>query len=580
MAKYKVTSPTGQKFVVTAPDDATEAQVLAYAQQNWGQTATPPQPKESPTSLKNLAGAAVEPLAAFASGTLAQPLAGLAGLGSLALGRENPAGTVQAVQQALTYAPRTEGGQTALGALNYPFELLGRGTRAAGEKVLDVTGSPTAAALTETALQAAPMLLAKRAPASPVTAQRLAEQARMNRIRDAAASRALEAGYKIPPVQMNPTPMNRLLQGLSGKQAMEQEMTLANDPVTNRLVSEEIGHPKGEPISEGTLRTLKEEQWKAYQELSKLDPGNRLQRLRVTTQKDQPMVAGPTTGLNVQQRISKGKPERTIKSPILDERGNPIVKGTIPAQPEKLTGMKVSQVSEGQPIPGPLQGLKMVVKETRGGNPLEDLKQYRSDAKGYYRKHNNPLTGGDPTDLKKAKIAEAKANMIEQQFEQIAKASGKPEVMNNYYAARKRLAQIDLVEDALNVGGTGIEAPVIGRALDRKVPLTGGLRTVGQFQQGVGSKVTAPASKVTAPSFNKWEPYAAMLAALEGMRDLGPLGSLAGLAPLVPHGARSLAMSPWYQQRYVLPNYQLKTTLPQAYKQAALASLLSGKAVQ
>ncbi len=38
MASYEITSPEGQKFRVTAPDGATQDQVLAYAQQNFGKT--------------------------------------------------------------------------------------------------------------------------------------------------------------------------------------------------------------------------------------------------------------------------------------------------------------------------------------------------------------------------------------------------------------------------------------------------------------------------------------------------------------------------------------------------------------
>lgn len=37
MATYEITSPDGQRFEISAPDDATEAQVMAYAQQQFGQ---------------------------------------------------------------------------------------------------------------------------------------------------------------------------------------------------------------------------------------------------------------------------------------------------------------------------------------------------------------------------------------------------------------------------------------------------------------------------------------------------------------------------------------------------------------
>lgn len=42
MAKYRITSPTGEKFEITAPDDATEEQVMSYAQQQFSQQ----QPKQ------------------------------------------------------------------------------------------------------------------------------------------------------------------------------------------------------------------------------------------------------------------------------------------------------------------------------------------------------------------------------------------------------------------------------------------------------------------------------------------------------------------------------------------------------
>lgn len=53
MAKFQITGPNGQKFEVTAPDDATEEQVLAYVQQNSSkQSAMGGAPKETQPGLK------------------------------------------------------------------------------------------------------------------------------------------------------------------------------------------------------------------------------------------------------------------------------------------------------------------------------------------------------------------------------------------------------------------------------------------------------------------------------------------------------------------------------------------------
>lgn len=48
MPKYQITGPDGNAFEVSAPDGATEAEVMAYAQKNFKMAATPAQPKDKP----------------------------------------------------------------------------------------------------------------------------------------------------------------------------------------------------------------------------------------------------------------------------------------------------------------------------------------------------------------------------------------------------------------------------------------------------------------------------------------------------------------------------------------------------
>lgn len=123
---------------------------------------------ESPTSFGNLVGAALEPMLAMASGAIAQPLAGISGLGAAALGAAGMTGMdgakqVEKVQNALTYQPRTEGGKNAMKVISYPFEKLSEVAEAAGQKTLDLTGSPGLAAQVETAGKFAPAMLGAKA---------------------------------------------------------------------------------------------------------------------------------------------------------------------------------------------------------------------------------------------------------------------------------------------------------------------------------------------------------------------------------------------------------------------------------
>ena len=52
MAKFQITGPDGARYEVTAPDDASEAQLLDYVQRNAGSKAAEPAPAERPGALE------------------------------------------------------------------------------------------------------------------------------------------------------------------------------------------------------------------------------------------------------------------------------------------------------------------------------------------------------------------------------------------------------------------------------------------------------------------------------------------------------------------------------------------------
>jgi hypothetical protein len=55
MPTYRITSPDGQKFDVTAPDGATQDQVLEYAKSHWGKSA-PSKPAKEPPPIAGMQG--------------------------------------------------------------------------------------------------------------------------------------------------------------------------------------------------------------------------------------------------------------------------------------------------------------------------------------------------------------------------------------------------------------------------------------------------------------------------------------------------------------------------------------------
>ena len=117
MPKFEITSPDGRLFEVTAPAGASQDEVLAYAQQNFGQ------PKGSTVGQKAL-GVGEAALSA-GTGVIGQLVGNIAGVGKEVLtgdfGKGTAEKTAQQVQQALTYQPRgqvapqiLEGLQTAV----------------------------------------------------------------------------------------------------------------------------------------------------------------------------------------------------------------------------------------------------------------------------------------------------------------------------------------------------------------------------------------------------------------------------------------------------------------------------------
>jgi hypothetical protein len=113
---YEVTSPEGKKFIVTAPEGATQEQVLSYAQSQFK-----PETQKPAGGMTNFFGPA-EAALAVGTGAIGGLAGTIAGVGrTLTSGQYGTPQGIQAgqetarnVSEALTYRPRTEFGQSIL----------------------------------------------------------------------------------------------------------------------------------------------------------------------------------------------------------------------------------------------------------------------------------------------------------------------------------------------------------------------------------------------------------------------------------------------------------------------------------
>ena len=138
--------------------------IEAYKMARTSEVSEPEEASEEPYdpyTTKNIIGSAVEPLMTLGSGMFAGPVSGLAGLGAmgtkaLGLTEKEPADVVRGVGEAMTYQPRTGGGQIATEAITYPFRKFAEGADYVGGEVSEKTGSPAVGAVTNAMLQLAP----------------------------------------------------------------------------------------------------------------------------------------------------------------------------------------------------------------------------------------------------------------------------------------------------------------------------------------------------------------------------------------------------------------------------------------
>ena len=174
---------------------------------------------------------------------------------------------------------------------------------------------------------------------------------------------------------------------------------------------------------------------------------------------------------------------------------------------------------------------------------LEDLKQARHDATSYYKHYD---VSADPKSLAEARRLEAQATALEQQLEQIARQAMKPQLIQELRAARQAIAKTYDVERALNVATGDVSAAVLGRAVDKGKPMTGGLATAGKFQQAFPA-YARDGERIPTPGVSKSEALASTLLGVGGYGLAGPMGTALAALPLMSGPTRSLLLSPAMQ---------------------------------
>ena len=182
---------------------------------------------------------------------------------------------------------------------------------------------------------------------------------------------------------------------------------------------------------------------------------------------------------------------------------------------------------------------------------LEQLKEARANATQWYQYHDVSKL---PTALTKAERYKNEALRLESLIDQEAVKAGRPDLLPALRDARVKLAKNYSVERAVNVGSGEVDASVLGRMADRGDPMTGGLKTIGEFQQAFRPYMRE-GGLVPTPGVSKSEALAGALLGTAGAGAAGPVGIMAGGLPLASGPARSMLLSRPVQDALAHPSY-------------------------
>jgi hypothetical protein len=464
---------------------------------------------------------------AGATGGLGSLAGGLTYAGALMKGDspETAENARQQVSSALTYSPRTAEGKRQAGEMGQAadYYMGGAGGRAVGEKVADVTGSPSLGAAANTLVNVPQFLaggkVAKDVPTAKPVEVPLTDQA-------ATLKRAQDLGLVVPPATTNPTLLNRGIEGVAGKISVGQAASIKNQPRINDLGRQELGLPEDADLTPATLDKYRSSQSPAYQAIAAV-------------------------------------PEIKF-GPEYNKELNGLTKAS-----DKITGDLPNYRSTGaEKVQALVDSIKPPSGAMSGETAVELSKSLRSEATAY---DNSANRSGDPHDRALARAYRGSATAVENAIQSHLESIGQPELAANWDTARRNIAKSYSIESSLD-GAGNIDASKLGKQSIKGKPLSGNLEAIADFANAFPKAAKVGASKESMPGISPLDLFAGTTAALGiGTTGHGVGPSLAtGLAwPAGRMSARALATSK-LGQKLAVPSGPKAPVLGPAVGKAAI----------
>jgi len=220
------------------------------------------------------------------------------------------------------------------------------------------------------------------------------------------AERAIAQGATLPPTQVNPSMLNRLLEGFSGKQQTGQVASIKNQEVVNAQARKALNLPEDTVITPQVLQDYRNVKGQAYDAL-------------------------------------RANPAYYTDKPFLTEINSKV------AEVQKRGGL----VKSGDEL-----NLLNELKQLRfdGDALVEKIKVLRSDSDVNFRSDK-------PDQVRLAQVQKFAANQLEDLAERNLKNFNQPDVMDNFKQARKDIAKSYTIEKSLNAATGDVSGAKLGQ---------------------------------------------------------------------------------------------------------------------
>ena len=332
-----------------------------------------------------------------------------------------------------------------------------------------------------------------------------------------AAREAQEAGYVIPPTQVKPSLVNRLLEGTAGKISTAQNASFRNQQVTNQLAAKSLGLPEDTVISPEILANLRTTAGKAYENLG-------------------------ATG--------------TIK--------------TSPKFNQALDDIKVykdAKIAEAQFPTGKANPIIETIDSLRSpsfdvSSAISKINVLRNDADIAYRTGDKAL----------GKANKEASQVLENTIENYLANTKQTDLLQKFKDARQLIAKTYSVENALNQTTGSIDAKKLAAQLAKGKPLSGELKQSAQFAQAFPTATQTTERMGSIPQISPLDVGGAALTSGGAYFAGGEAATPLGFATLLARPTlRAAALSKPVQSR--LTNQQMQNLSPETRNLARMLML-------